>query len=115
MHFEHIAGHKAEIDFAGQKMSYVDRHTGEIVYCPVLVGVLLHSGYTYVEPLPNASMIQVVMALNGCMEYFHGVPVHVTSDNMKQTVKSANRYEPGFTELSINGLCTTTLPSFLPE
>jgi len=99
MHFEHTAGHKAEIDFAGQKMSYVDRHTGEIIYCPVLVGVLLHSGYTYVEPLPDASMIQVVMALNGCMEYFHGVPAHVTSDNMKQTVKSANRYEPGFTEL----------------
>lgn len=99
MYFEHAAGHKAEIDFAGKKISYVDKQTGEIISCPVLVGVLLHSGYTFVEALPDASMTQVVAALNRCMEHFGGVPLHIVSDNMKQTVKSANRYEPSFTEL----------------
>ena len=99
MHFDHIAGNKAEIDFAGQKLSYVDKQTGEIIYCPVLVAVLPHSGYTYAEPLMNAGMEQLVPSLNTCMEYFEGVPVHIVSDNMKQVVKSANRYEPAFTEL----------------
>jgi len=33
MHFHHVEGYKAEIDFAGQKLSYVDKHTGEVVYC----------------------------------------------------------------------------------
>ncbi|HTJ51744.1 MAG TPA: IS21 family transposase [Cyclobacteriaceae bacterium] len=99
MHFDHIAGDKAEIDFAGQKLSYVDRQTGEVIYCPVLIGVLPHSGYTYAEPLVNAGMEQLVSSLNKCVEYFGGVPVHIVSDNMKQVVKSANRYEPAFTEL----------------
>lgn len=99
MHFQHSAGHKAEIDFAGKKMSYVDRYSGEVIHCPVLVGVLLYSGYTYVEALHNASMEELVPALNHCVEYFGGVSVHTTSDNMSQTVKSANRYEPTFSEL----------------
>jgi hypothetical protein len=99
MHFEHLPGQKAEIDFAGKKMCYVDKQSGEIIECPVLVCVLVFSGYTYVEALPDASMVQVVTALNRCMAYFGGVPVHVVSDNMRQTVKSSNRYEPSFTEL----------------
>ncbi len=33
MHLDHIAGDKGEIDFAGEKLSYVDRHTGEVIYC----------------------------------------------------------------------------------
>lgn len=99
MHFEHSPGQKVEIDFAGKKLSYVDKHSGEIIECPVLVCVLVFSGYTYVEALPDAGMVQVVAALNRCLAYFGGVPVHVVSDNMKQTVKSCNRYEPSFTEL----------------
>lgn len=99
MHFDHIKGHKAEIDFAGDKLSYVDRHTGEIIYCQVLVAVLPYSGYTYATPLLNAKLEQLVPALNECMEFFEGVPLHVVSDNMRQVVKSTNRYEPGFTEL----------------
>lgn len=99
MHFEHTAGQKAEIDFAGKKMHYIDKQTGEVIECVVLIAVLLHSGYTYAQALPSASMVHVVAFLNCCMDYFGGVPVHVVSDNMKQTVKSANRYEPSFTEL----------------
>jgi transposase len=44
-------------------------------------------------------MEHLVISLNQCMEYFEGVPLHVVSDNMRQVVKSANRYEPSFTEL----------------
>ena len=56
MHLEHKPGDKAEIDFAGKKLSYVDKETGEVIYCPVLAGVLPFSGFAYVEVLPNAGM-----------------------------------------------------------
>jgi transposase len=99
MHFDHVPGDKAEIDFAGDKLSYVDKQTGEVIYCPVLIGVLPYSGYTYADPLINATLEQLVPSMNECMMFFEGVPLHVTSDNMSQVVKSSNRYEPSFTEL----------------
>lgn len=99
MHLEHQPGNKAEIDFAGDKLSYVDRNTGEVIECPVLVGVLPFSGYAFMEPLPNMRMEQLVEGLNACMLFFEGVPTHVVSDNMAQVVKKANRYEPSFTAL----------------
>lgn len=99
MHFEHKPGDKGEIDFAGEPMSYVDRETGELIKCPVLVAVLPFSGYAFVEPLVNAQLEHLVPALNACAEYFEGLPMHLVSDNMAQVVKSANRYEPSFTEL----------------
>jgi transposase len=99
MHLEHKPGDKAEVDFAGKMLSYVDKETGEVIYCPVLVAVLPYSGFAYVEALPNAGMEQFVSALNRCMQYFGGVPKHLVSDNMKQFVKVANRYEPSFTQL----------------
>ena len=36
MHFDHLAGHKAEIDFAGQKLSYVDALKEARLQSPVL-------------------------------------------------------------------------------
>jgi transposase len=99
MHFEHTPGQRAEMDFAGEFLSYVDRNSGEIIKCPVLVGVLTFSGYTYVEPLVSAQLQHLVPAMNECAQYFEGVPVHWVSDNMAQVVKSANRYEPAFTQL----------------
>lgn len=99
MHLEHMAGDKGEIDFAGESMSYVDSSTGELIKCPVLIGVLPFSGYTFIEPLVNARLEHLVPALNDCVEFFEGVPLHLVSDNMAQVVKSANRYEPTFTQL----------------
>lgn len=100
MHLEHKPGERAEIDFAGKMLSYVDKESGEVIYCPVLVAVLPYSGYSYVEALPRASMELLVAALNRCMQHFGGVPVNVISDNMKQVVSTSNRYEPSFSELA---------------
>lgn len=99
MHLDHIAGDKAEIDFAGEKLSYVDGDTGEIIYCPVLIGVLPYSGYTYADPLHNSTLEHLVPSLNECMTFLDGVPNHTVSDNMRQVVTLSNRYEPTFTEL----------------
>jgi transposase len=100
MHLEHKPGEKAEIDFAGGKMSYVNQSTGEVIDCPILVAVLPYSGYTYAQALPDASQNYLIPALGQCLEYFQGVPQCVVTDNMKQMVKKTSRYEPSFTDLA---------------
>jgi transposase len=99
MHFEHKAGERVQIDFAGKPLYYTDTTSGEIISCPVLVCVLPCSGYTYVEALRSASQEHLFAALGRCMSYFGGVPENALSDNMKQYVQKSSRYEPVFSEL----------------
>lgn len=99
MHFEHQPGQMLMVDFAGDNICYVERESGELISCPVLVCVLPYSNYSYVEALANASLPQVVKALNACLEYLGGAPLQLKSDNMKQLVQKSCRYEPVFTEM----------------
>lgn len=99
MHFEYSPGELLLVDFAGDTLSYVDRESGEVIFCPVLVCVLPFSGYSYAIALPNATLPQVVKGLNQCLAFFGGVPMNFKSDNMKQIVQKSCRYEPVFTEM----------------
>jgi transposase len=96
---DHKPGEVVMIDFAGDKLSYVDKTSGELAECPVLVCVLPFSGYSYAIALPNASIPQVVKALGQCLRFFDGVPSSLKTDNMKQIVYKSCRYEPVFTEV----------------
>jgi transposase len=100
MHLEHVAGERMQVDFAGKKLSYVDKGSGEINECPVLVCTLPFSSYTYVEALDNASQQNLYEALGRALSYMGGVPANVLSDNMKQFVDKASRYEPRFNEMA---------------
>lgn len=102
MHFEYQPADMLLVDFAGDTASYVDRGSGEIIHCPVLVCVLPFSGYSYVVALPNASQPYLIKALNQSLSFFNGVPANFKSDNMKQLVHKSCRYEPVFTELIQN-------------
>jgi len=101
MHFEHIAGEYLQIDFAGKKLSYIEKETGQIIECPVLVCTLPASNYTYVEALPSSIGQYLFGAMNNCLEFLGGVPKNILSDNMKQYVIKNNRYEFNFQELAI--------------
>ncbi len=100
MHFDHVAGERMQVDFAGKKLSYVDTESGLLTECPVLVCTLPYSGYTYVEALENASQQNMYEAMGRALVYFGGVPLNVLSDNMKQFVDKASRYEPRFNEMA---------------
>ena len=100
MHFDHIAGEKLEVDFAGSQLSYVNTFSGEIIYCPVLVCTLPFSGYTYVEALIDAKQENIFLALGRCLLFFGGVTRNVKSDNMRQFITKNSRYEFTFTELA---------------
>jgi transposase len=99
MHLVHTPGEMVMVDFAGDKMSYVNKTTGEVISCPVLVCVLPFSKYTFAMALPDATIPQVIKGLNRCLEYFEGVPLSLKTDNMKQVVTKSCRYEPLFSEV----------------
>jgi transposase len=99
MHLVHTPAAMVMVDFAGDKMSYVDFSTGELVLCPVLVCVLPFSKYTFAMPLVDATIPQVIKGLNSSVQYFEGVPLSLKTDNMKQVVTKSCRYEPVFTEV----------------
>ena len=98
MHLEHAPGAMMMVDFAGDKMSYGDPDTGELIFCPVLIAVLPFSKLTFAMALPDASIPQVVKALNACLVFFGGAPLSLKTDNMKQVVSKSCRYEPVFSE-----------------
>jgi transposase len=99
MHLVHTPAEMVMVDFAGDKMSYVSKSTGEVISCPVLVCVLPFSKYSFAMALPNATIPQVIKALNCCLQYFQGVPLSLKTDNMKQVVTKSCRYEPLFSEV----------------
>ena len=100
MHFDHRPGEKVMVDFAGQTMSYVDKKTGEVIKCQVFVAVFSYSNYCYVEAVHSQRQEDFIGCLVNALKYFEGVPQCILSDNLKSSVKRANRYEPTFTELA---------------
>lgn len=98
MRFDYRPAEVMMVDFAGDTLSYVNRSTGEVITCPVVVCVLPYSGYSFVKALPDATLIQLMNALNDCLSFFGGVPHSLKTDNMKQVVVKPSRYEPALTE-----------------
>ena len=86
MHLTHAPGAMVMVDFAGDKMSYVDPDSGELIMCPVLVAVLPFSKHSFAMALPDATIPHVVKALNACLAFFGGVPLSLKTDNMRQVV-----------------------------
>jgi transposase len=99
MRFEYKPAQLIMIDFAGDKLHYTDRDTGEVIGCQVLVCVLPFSGYSFVIALPDATLPQLVKGLNACLAFFGGAPYSLKCDNMRQAVTKSCRYEPVFTDM----------------
>jgi len=98
MHFQHTPAEKMMVDFAGDTLSYVERTTGEVIDCQVLVCVLPFSNYTYVEVLRSQKQEDFIQGLSNALKYIGGVPQCIKVDNLRTAVTKANRYEPKFTE-----------------
>lgn len=94
MHMEHIPGEKLYIDFAGDKISYIDRCTGEIIKCHVFVGCLPYSDYSFAMAVPSQSIEDFLYALTMCLQDLGGVPRLLVPDNLKSAVNKASRYDP---------------------
>ena len=98
MHLEHKAGDKCYIDFAGDRLSYVDPDTGEVVPAEVFVAILGASQLTYVEAVRSQQKEDFIAACQNALHFFGGVPAAIVPDNLKSAVTKSSRYEPTLNE-----------------
>ncbi|MFC1734158.1 IS21 family transposase [candidate division KSB1 bacterium] len=94
MVLSHKPAEKLFIDFAGKKMSYINKSTGEIIQCPVFVACLPYSDYCFAMAVRSQCIEDFIFALKSCLEFLGGVPEIIVSDNLKSAVVKANNYEP---------------------
>ena len=96
---DHTPGEVLMVDFAGKKMTWVDRDSGELHDCEVLVAVLPFSQYSFCIALPSQSLGDFIEGLNQSLLFLGVLPKVILSDNLKAFVSKSSRYEPTFTQL----------------
>ena len=114
MVLEHKPAEKLFIDFAGKKLSYVGKETGELVGCQVFVACLPYSDYSFAMAVHSQSTEDFLYALTCCLQALGGVPQALVPDNLKAAVIKANRYEPAINralEDFANHYGTTVVPA----
>jgi transposase len=90
----HEAGKKLFVDFAGDKLEYVDMETGEVIAVQVFVACLPFSDYAFIMGVRSQSTDDFLYALECCLEAFGGCPKILVPDNLKAAVIKADRHEP---------------------
>lgn len=98
MHLEHKAGDKLFVDFAGDKLSFVDADNGEIKNTEVFIAILGASQLTYIEAVMSQQKEDLIAACENALHYYGGVPMAIVTDNLKSAVVKSSRYEPTINE-----------------
>ncbi|MEO5674071.1 MAG: IS21 family transposase [Chitinophagales bacterium] len=98
MRLVHLPGEEMQVDFAGDKLSYIDTETGEVIVCEALVSVMPFSHYMHATALPSQKQDDFISGLVKALNYMKGVPRIVKCDNLKSAVIKPDRYTPEFTE-----------------
>ena len=94
MHLEHKAGDKMFVDYAGRKLGYVNRHSGEVHPVEVFVAVLGCSALTYVEASESQEKEQWIRSNERAIWYMGGVPAAIVPDNLRSAVSRSDPYDP---------------------
>lgn len=98
MRMEHKAGDKLYVDFAGDKLAYVDPDTGELIPVEVFVAILGASQFTYVEAVMTQQKEDFIAACENALHFYQGVPAAIVPDNLKSAVTKSSKYEPTLNE-----------------
>jgi len=91
---DHAPGEKLFVDYAGQTVPVVDRHTGRCRAAQIFVAVLGCSNLTHAEATWTQSAGDWLASHVRALEAFGGAPRAIVPDNLKSGVKKAHRYEP---------------------
>jgi len=94
MHIKHKAGDKMFVDYAGDKLTYIDRKSGKEKQVEVFVAILGASGLTYAEGSVSQKKEEWIRSNERAFWYFGGASDAIVPDNLKSAVSHANRYEP---------------------
>jgi transposase len=94
MHIEHPAGEKMYVDYAGEKLKYLDPFTGEVCEAEVFVAILGASQLTYVEATHSQKKEDFIRSCENALHFYGGAPQAIVTDNLKSAVIKSNKYEP---------------------
>ncbi len=94
MVMEHKPGDKLYLDYAGKKLSYIDKETGEEIFVQVFVACLPYSDYCFAMAVRSQKIEDFIYALDCCLKDLGGVAQTLVPDNLKAAVIRANTYEP---------------------
>lgn len=94
MRFNHIAGEKCFLDYAGPTVDVIDAETGDIQSASIFVGVLGASSYTYAEAHCGQTLGNWLGAHVRMFGFLGGTSRILVPDNLKSAVKRPCRYEP---------------------
>ena len=82
------------LDFAGDKMSYVELESGEVVKVEVFVATFPFSDYGFALAVPSQNADDFAFALISLFRHIGGVPRILVPDNLKAAVDKADRFAP---------------------
>lgn len=102
MVMNHKPADKLFLDFTGDKLHYVNRDTGEIVYCEIFLATMGYSNFLAVTATHTQLLEEVITATVNCLEQIGGCPNAFVPDNLKSAVTTANRYEPRINDAFLN-------------
>jgi len=91
----HKAGEKCFVDYSGDKLTIVDRATGDRVEVELFVAVMGASNYTYAEATATQQSADWIASHVRLVEFLGGAPAAFVPDQLKSGVVVASRYEPG--------------------
>jgi len=91
---EHLPGDKLFVDYAGQTVPVIDRHTGESRPAQIFVAVLGCSNLTHAEATWRQGAADWLGSHVRALQAVGGVPRAIVPDNLKSGVLRAHRYEP---------------------
>jgi len=114
MHMNHKSGDKMYIDYAGKKLSIIDKQTGEIKEVEFFVAILGASQYTYAEASMSQQKEDFLNSIENALHFYGGVPAAIVPDNLKSAVIKSSRFEPTINESLIDfaeHYQTTILPA----
>jgi transposase len=98
LHVEHKAGDKVFVDFAGEKVSYVEPTTGVIKEAQVFLATLGASQMTYIEAVESQRVEDFIACCENALQYYGGSPRAIVPDNLKAAVIKPHRFEPQLNE-----------------
>ncbi len=98
-YWEYTPGEFTQVDFAGTKLSYVNKQTGEVIWCEVFVAILPFSGLIFFMAVPSQKTGDFVHCINEMVKYIGGLTKTFLCDNLKTAVTKSDTHEPVFTEI----------------
>jgi transposase len=94
MRFNHRAGEKLFVDYAGHTIPIIDKRTGEIREAQIFVATMGASNYTYAEATWTQSLPDWISSHVKTFKFLGEVPEIIVPDNLKTGINKSCRYDP---------------------